>query len=137
MVSVLSYHFLSCSYRPPLSRKYYLSRRCRQIIHRTCLILDVEKKILILTRFARKSTHFNKPELGTASWDEFDAGLRVQHSENEADYTPDVYDCFKVLDWDQETNEFGGDVGEYGDVKMSGMFFQSSFQVITVRYDDD
>lgn len=78
--------------------------------------------MLTLARFARKSTHTNESKLGTASWDEFDAGLRVRHSEHEAEYTPDVYDCFKVLDWDQETDGFGGDVTEYGDVKMSGMF---------------
>ena len=83
--------------------------------------------MLTLTRFARKSTHTNKSELGTASWDEFDAGLRVRHSEHEAEYTPDVYDCFKVLDWDQEINDFGGAIGEYGDVKMSSTF-QSSFR---------
>ena len=46
----------------------------------------------------------------------------MQHSENEAEYTPDVFDSFKVLDWDQETNEFGGDIEEYDDVKMSSMF---------------
>lgn len=80
---------------------------------------------MTLTRFARKSTHTNKSELGTATWDEFDARIRVRHSEHEVEYTPDVFDCFKVLDWDQETDEFGGDIGEYGDVRMSGKYVSS------------
>ncbi|CAF9925994.1 MAG: hypothetical protein HETSPECPRED_006224 [Heterodermia speciosa] len=69
--------------------------------------------------FSRKSTHANKPETGTATWEEFDSGLRVQHSEHEREYTPDVLDSFKVLDWNAETDALGDEVGEYRDVKMS------------------
>ena len=72
-------------------------------------------------RFSRKSTHINKPETGTATWEEFDSGLRVQHSEHEREYTPDVFDSFKVLDWNAETDALGDEVGEYRDVKMSSM----------------
>jgi hypothetical protein len=53
--------------------------------------------------FARTSVHANQKEEGTADWREFDHGLRVQHSEHERDYTPDVYDSHRVLDWDEET----------------------------------
>lgn len=73
-------------------------------------------------RFARKSTHVHKAETGTATWEEFDGGLRVQHSEHEREYTPDVFDAFKVLDWDAETDALGDELGEYRDVKMSSMF---------------
>ena len=72
-------------------------------------------------RFARKSTHVNKAENGTATWKEFDGGLRVQHSEHEREYTPDVFDSFKVSDWDREIDALGDELGEYKDVKMSSM----------------
>ena len=74
---------------------------------------------LTLNRFARKSTHLNRSEFGTATWEEFDAGLRVNHSENEHDYTDDVFDSFKILDWDRETDRFGDELGKYSEVKMS------------------
>ncbi|MCJ1377437.1 hypothetical protein MMC17_000532 [Xylographa soralifera] len=53
--------------------------------------------------FARRSRHANATSSGTADWAEFDAGLRVQHSKNERQYTPDVYAAHAVLDWDNET----------------------------------
>ncbi|MCJ1281997.1 hypothetical protein MMC26_001320 [Xylographa opegraphella] len=53
--------------------------------------------------FARRSTHADAAAAGTASWAEFDAGLRAQHSEHERAYTPDVYAAQRVLDWDAET----------------------------------
>ena len=78
-------------------------------------------------RFARKSTHIHKTETGTATWEEFDGGLRVQHSEHEREYTPDVFDSFKVLDWDAETDALGDELGEYKDVKMSSMSISALF----------
>jgi len=60
--------------------------------------------------FARRSKHANQSEEGTADWPEFDEGLRVDHSEKERMYTPDVYDSHRVLDWDEQTRgmEFEG-----------------------------
>lgn len=60
--------------------------------------------------FARRSIHANQSEEGTADWPEFDKGLRVDHSEKERQYTPDVYDNHRVLDWDEQTRglEFEG-----------------------------
>jgi hypothetical protein len=49
--------------------------------------------------FARKSEHRDEATKGTASWGEFVGGLRDNHSENEGDYTPDVYDARLILDW--------------------------------------
>ena len=89
---------------------------------RTYVILSKTLIYEIILRFARKSTHVHKPETGTATWEEFDSGLRVQHSEHEREYTPDVFDSFKVLDWDAETDALGDELGEYRDVKMSSMF---------------
>ncbi|KAH9819361.1 Protein of unknown function (DUF3074) [Teratosphaeria destructans] len=50
--------------------------------------------------FARTSVHENAAEEGTASWEEFDGALRVDHSQHEKDYTPDVQDAHQVLAWD-------------------------------------
>lgn len=53
--------------------------------------------------FARTSVHVNKRETGTAAWDEFEGYLLDNHSLNEKEYTPNVYDANKVLDWDSST----------------------------------
>ncbi|GAM86121.1 hypothetical protein ANO11243_041320 [Dothideomycetidae sp. 11243] len=53
--------------------------------------------------FARSSVHENKRETGTATWDEFEGYLLDHHSENEKEYTPDVYDANRVLHWDSAT----------------------------------
>ncbi|KAF6227348.1 hypothetical protein HO133_008792 [Letharia lupina] len=50
--------------------------------------------------FARRSRHANHSDEGTADLDEFDFGLRHDHSKHEQEYTPDVFDSYKVLDWD-------------------------------------
>ena len=50
--------------------------------------------------FARTSVHENAAKDGTASWEEFDAGLRQDHSQHEKDYTPDVFDAHEVLNYD-------------------------------------
>ncbi|KAL9076045.1 MAG: hypothetical protein Q9157_003795 [Trypethelium eluteriae] len=50
--------------------------------------------------FARRSVHEDAAKEGTASWAEFEDGLLRNHSANEMDYTPDVYDAYKVLEWD-------------------------------------
>ncbi|KAL9091696.1 MAG: hypothetical protein Q9165_004772 [Trypethelium subeluteriae] len=49
--------------------------------------------------FARRSVHEDAAKDGTASWAEFENGLLRNHSANEMDYTPDVYDAHKVLEW--------------------------------------
>ncbi|KAL8661826.1 MAG: hypothetical protein Q9202_005252 [Teloschistes flavicans] len=49
--------------------------------------------------FARASKHPDKPQKGTASFVEFESGLRDNHSEHEAEYTPSVFDARLVLDW--------------------------------------
>ncbi|WPG98767.1 Hypothetical protein R9X50_00156300 [Acrodontium crateriforme] len=57
------------------------------------------------TWFARTSIHENVPKNGSATWDEFDNGLRVNHSQNEKDYTPNIYDAHMVLDWTNEISK--------------------------------
>lgn len=72
--------------------------------------------------FARTSLHENKAEEGTAEWEEFDAGLRVDHSQNEMSYTPDVQDAHEVMSWDAELEKVGRKVeGGWEDVHASVM----------------
>ena len=73
------------------------------------------------TWFARTSVHDNEAKSGTASWQEFDNGLRVDHSQHEKDYTPDVYDAHKALDWSTELEARGRKVGGWEDVHVSIM----------------
>lgn len=67
---------------------------------------------------ARSSIHENAANPGTASWQEFDRGLREDHSQHEKDYTPDVVDAHMVLDWRNELQSFGRAVGDWTDVDM-------------------
>jgi len=48
---------------------------------------------------ARRSTHGGKAEPGDATWDEFDSGIRIDHSKNEMAYTPGVQDSVEICDW--------------------------------------
>nr|POE98813.1 hypothetical protein CFP56_79357 [Quercus suber] len=73
------------------------------------------------TWFARTSVHDNAAQTGTASWSEFDNGLRLKHSLNERDYTPDVYEAHCALDWAGELAKVGGTVGEWEQVEMKVM----------------
>ena len=61
--------------------------------------------------FARQSEHEDAPTNGTASYAEFENGLYHQHSLNEADYTPDVYDSHKVCDWSTDIGGLGNGMG--------------------------
>lgn len=65
--------------------------------------------------FARHSEH-KDPD---PSWDDFVKGLYENHSENEAEYTPDVYDCREVCRWDLDEGEIEGMEG----VTLRGGYF--------------
>lgn len=74
---------------------------------------------------ARRSRHANHSEDGTATFSEFNYGLRQEHSEHEMAYTPEVYDCFEVLNWNEEIRRdvdkegsISGPIGEYTEVRM-------------------
>lgn len=72
--------------------------------------------------FARRSRHANQSAEGTADLDEFDFGLRHEHSKHEQEYTPDVFDAYRVLDWDDQINavvEGGSKVDNYSSLSMS------------------
>lgn len=69
--------------------------------------------------FARTSLHENSRKAGTADWMEFESGLLDDHSVHEMRYTPDVYDAYRVLSWD---DQLSGSVGEWRKVGMSSEF---------------
>ncbi len=72
--------------------------------------------------FARRSRHVNYKDEGTADLDDFDYGLRHDHSRHEQDYTPDVFDSYRVIDWDDQIKDAfakGASVDSYRDLSMS------------------
>ena len=69
--------------------------------------------------FARTSVHENAAKTGTASWDEFDGGLRADHSKHESEYTPDVIDAHQVLDWASGLATCQRTIGTWNDVDVS------------------
>lgn len=71
--------------------------------------------------FSRTSIHDNEAKEGTASWEEFDNGLRVDHSQHEKDYTPDVQDAHEVLNWDSQLEGFDRRIGDWEDVHVNVM----------------
>jgi len=66
--------------------------------------------------FARVSRHRHAAEPGTATFSEFDFGLRAEHSRHELEYTPDVFDAFEVVDYG-----VAKDVEEWDDVEVKVM----------------
>jgi Protein of unknown function (DUF3074) len=66
---------------------------------------------------ARRSRHGGKKEVGDADWDEFEGGLRVEHSKHEMEYTPGVKDCVEVCRWDV------GAVEGWDKVELAGKFY--------------
>ena len=65
----------------------------------------------------------DKAETGTACWEEFVDGLMREHSVHEMEYTPDVYDAHRVLDWREEVAVLEREGWEMGwrEVAMEGM----------------
>jgi len=61
---------------------------------------------------------------GTADMDEFDTGLRYEHSKHEQEYTSDVFDSYNVLDWDAEIESAveGSRIDNFSEIHMSSKF---------------
>ena len=69
--------------------------------------------------FARTSEHENIANKdGTATWEEFDGYLRVNHSDNEKTYTPSVQEARLEYSWKEELTAFQGQIGEWQEVTM-------------------
>lgn len=62
----------------------------------------------------RQSEHVDATAKGTASWDEFETGLKSNHAEHEMEYTPSVTSVECLLQWAEE---------EIGDVEVEGVMF--------------
>ncbi|KAL1982138.1 hypothetical protein VTN96DRAFT_1734 [Rasamsonia emersonii] len=56
----------------------------------------------------RRSVHVDAAEEGTATWEEFEKGLRENHSENEMAYTPSVTAVEHLLEWPIQAEIEGG-----------------------------
>lgn len=72
------------------------------------------------TWFARRSRHCNQKQNGTANFDEFNYGIRIDHSEHERDYSPNVYDAVKIVEWDLP-DESHKVLGDYSEPQMTSM----------------
>jgi hypothetical protein len=74
--------------------------------------------------FCRRSRHTlikdGAPERGKASWEEFDDALFRDHSVKEGEYTPDIYDAHKILDWSEGLN--GQKIEDWYDVGLESEF---------------
>ncbi|KAI1645701.1 uncharacterized protein F4817DRAFT_166366 [Daldinia loculata] len=65
----------------------------------------------------RRSVHEDKPERGTASWEEFVRSFRDEHAESERAFTPACVDAHQALAWDcggAEALEGGQTWGRFG-----------------------
>ncbi|KAJ5180457.1 hypothetical protein N7492_003667 [Penicillium capsulatum] len=63
----------------------------------------------------RQSEHVDATAQGTASWEEFETGLRSNHAEHEMEYTPSVTGIERLLEWAEE---------EIGEVEVDGVVFR-------------
>jgi hypothetical protein len=71
------------------------------------------------TWFARRSTHLNDAVAGTATFNEMKEGLMAFHSEHEMEYTPNVMDAHRVLNWQVPTELKDG---PYSEVQIGGTY---------------
>lgn len=72
------------------------------------------------TWFARRSRHSNQKQNGTADFQEFNYGIRIDHSEHERDYSPNVCDAVKIVEWDL-SDESKKALGNYSEPQMTSM----------------
>ncbi|KAF2098549.1 hypothetical protein NA57DRAFT_56209 [Rhizodiscina lignyota] len=83
--------------------------------------------------FARRSIHEGRKEEGTADWGEFVSGLFDGHSVNEKEYTPDVFDARKILDWGEDVGKaFEGDE-QWAEVSMCAYEMAHKIPVLSNR----
>lgn len=75
----------------------------------------------------RRSLHLDAPVDGTASWEEFRAGLRENHSENELEYTPSLSGVERLVEWPLQEEIEGG----WREVDMHGITHSSSLSIPT------
>lgn len=72
------------------------------------------------TWFARSSRHSNQKQHGTADFHEFNYGIRLDHSEHERDYAPNVCGAFKIVEWGLP-DESKKALSNYSEMQMTSM----------------
>jgi len=71
----------------------------------------------------RQSEHHDANSVGSASWTEFEDGLRSEHAEHEMEYTPSVTSVERLLQWtEQEIGELDMNGVNFKDVDVEGNF---------------
>ncbi|KAJ5082068.1 Serine-threonine protein kinase 19 [Penicillium argentinense] len=63
----------------------------------------------------RQSEHSDSSTPGSASWSEFEDGLRSDHAEHEMEYTPSVTSVERLLQWTEQ---------EIGELDLNGFIFK-------------
>lgn len=99
---------------PPSQAKVKLLRGWRKPSEPRASTKDKEKN---KSEFwvCRQSEHVDETSKGTASWREFEAGLRSEHAEHEMEYTPSVSAVERLLEWA---------AADIGDVEVDGIRFE-------------
>lgn len=72
------------------------------------------------TWFIRRSTHANVADAGTFTWAELDDSLRIDHSQREAEYTPDIYQSVEICRWGPEQGLTDGILEGFSAIDMRG-----------------
>lgn len=68
---------------------------------------------------ARVSEHENDARDGIATFEELVEACKREHAKHEQEYTPNLYDSHKVLEWDIDE---AADVGPFHAVEMGSTF---------------
>ncbi|KAJ5088231.1 hypothetical protein N7456_011847 [Penicillium angulare] len=94
---------------PPSEAKVKLLRRWRDPLTDETVLKSPGAEFWV----CRQSEHADANTEGTASWEEFENGLRSNHAENEMAYTPSVTSVQQLMQWSRadigiiETHEVG------------------------------
>ncbi|CAI7573219.1 unnamed protein product [Penicillium manginii] len=81
----------------------------------------------------RQSEHPDAAVAGSASWTEFEDGLRSEHAEHEMEYTPSVTGVERLLQWtEQEIGELDMNGVTFKDVDVEAIISPRSFISFTI-----
>ncbi|CAI7674424.1 unnamed protein product [Penicillium pancosmium] len=81
----------------------------------------------------RQSEHPDAAVAGSASWTEFEDGLRSEHAEHEMEYTPSVTGVERLLQWtEQEIGELDMNGVTFEDVDVEALISPRSFISFTI-----
>lgn len=96
---------------PPANTDIRLLRTLRK----TESTLDTASKQKPEFWVCRQSEHHDATVVGSASWTEFEDGLRSEHAEHEMEYTPSVTGVERLLQWTEQ---------EIGELDINGVTFK-------------